>query len=63
MPHEMLEKIAASVPLGRIGTPEEIANIALFLASDNSAFITGMEIFVDGGSGLNNATFLDYPSD
>ena len=41
--------ITASVPLGRIGTPEEIAKAALFLASDDSSYITGIELFVDGG--------------
>jgi NAD(P)-dependent dehydrogenase (short-subunit alcohol dehydrogenase family) len=39
----------ASVPLGRIGTSDEIAKAALFLASDDSSFVTGIELFVDGG--------------
>ena len=41
--------MAASVPLGRIGTPDEIAKAALFLASDDSSFVTGIELFVNGG--------------
>jgi NAD(P)-dependent dehydrogenase (short-subunit alcohol dehydrogenase family) len=46
----MLKGMAAGIPLGRVGRPEEIANAALFLASDQSSFMTGGEIFVDGGS-------------
>jgi len=42
--------MAAMVPLGRVGTSDEIAKAALFLASDDSSFITGIELFVDGGA-------------
>jgi len=41
--------LAANVPLGRMGQPEEIGKAALFLASDDSSYITGIELFVDGG--------------
>jgi NAD(P)-dependent dehydrogenase (short-subunit alcohol dehydrogenase family) len=37
--------------MGRMGEPDEIAKVALFLASDESSFLTGIELFVDGGSG------------
>jgi NAD(P)-dependent dehydrogenase (short-subunit alcohol dehydrogenase family) len=38
------------IPMGRIGQPHEIATVALFLASDDSSFVTGTELFVDGGT-------------
>jgi NAD(P)-dependent dehydrogenase (short-subunit alcohol dehydrogenase family) len=41
--------LAAAVPLGRLGRPDEIANMALFLASDEASFVNGAELFVDGG--------------
>lgn len=43
------ELIKASVPMGRMGEPEDIANCVLFLASDESKYITGAELVVDGG--------------
>jgi NAD(P)-dependent dehydrogenase (short-subunit alcohol dehydrogenase family) len=46
---QMLDGLAASVPMKRLGHPDEIANAVLFLASDQSSFMTGAELFVDGG--------------
>ena len=45
----LVAKLATDVPLGRMGTPEDIARLALFLASDESAYVTGLAIPVDGG--------------
>jgi NAD(P)-dependent dehydrogenase (short-subunit alcohol dehydrogenase family) len=42
--------VVATVPLGRIGTPDDLGKAAVFLASDDSAYITGIELFVDGGA-------------
>ena len=44
-----MEELLGRVPLGRIGQPEEVAKLALFLASDDSAYSTGSEFVVDGG--------------
>jgi NAD(P)-dependent dehydrogenase (short-subunit alcohol dehydrogenase family) len=46
---ERRKMIAGAVPLGRLGTPEEIAKAVVFLASDDASYITGTELFVDGG--------------
>ena len=46
---ERMKTISSSVPLGRFGTPDEIAKAVVFLASDDSSYITGAELFVDGG--------------
>jgi 2-keto-3-deoxy-L-fuconate dehydrogenase len=46
---EMFEKLAKSQPIGRMGTPEEVASLALFLCSDEAAFITGVDYPLDGG--------------
>jgi hypothetical protein len=45
----MLDGFAAMIPLGHVGDPVDVAKAAVFLASDDSSFITGIELFVDGG--------------
>jgi NAD(P)-dependent dehydrogenase (short-subunit alcohol dehydrogenase family) len=46
---QRLKMLSNSVPLGRLGTPDEVAKAVVFLASDDSSYITGTELFVDGG--------------
>ncbi len=46
---EMFAKLAKTQPIGRMGTPDEVANLALFLCSDEAAFITGCDFPLDGG--------------
>ena len=48
---EYIKLCAAATPMNRVGTPDEIAKAAVFLASDDSSYITGIELFVDGGMG------------
>jgi glucose 1-dehydrogenase len=44
-----MEELLSEIPLGRMGKPEEVASLALYLASDASAYVTGSTFFVDGG--------------
>ncbi|MGF7162239.1 NAD(P)-dependent dehydrogenase (short-subunit alcohol dehydrogenase family) [Rhodoligotrophos appendicifer] len=46
----MMRFVSTTTPLGRLANPEETASAALFLASSESSFVTGSELFVDGGS-------------
>lgn len=46
---EMFEKLSKSQPIGRMGTPEEMAAVALYLCSDEAAFVTGSNYYIDGG--------------
>jgi 3-oxoacyl-[acyl-carrier protein] reductase len=46
---EARARITAGIPLGRMSTPNDVAQAALYLASDAAAFITGVELPVDGG--------------
>jgi NAD(P)-dependent dehydrogenase (short-subunit alcohol dehydrogenase family) len=46
---EMFDKLSKTQPIGRMGTPGEVAHLALYLCSDEAAFITGCDYLVDGG--------------
>jgi NAD(P)-dependent dehydrogenase (short-subunit alcohol dehydrogenase family) len=48
-PSEAIARIVSTVPMGRMAEPEEIARVALFLGSDDASFVTGIELFADGG--------------
>jgi NAD(P)-dependent dehydrogenase (short-subunit alcohol dehydrogenase family) len=50
VPKELMQEFIKQVPMGRMGTAAEVANAAVFLASDDSSFVTGTELLVDGGS-------------
>jgi 3-oxoacyl-[acyl-carrier protein] reductase len=50
---KLYNTIMAGIPFDRLGTPEEVANLALFLASDAASWITGQTIAVDGGQLLS----------
>jgi NAD(P)-dependent dehydrogenase (short-subunit alcohol dehydrogenase family) len=49
MDEEMKAQFESMIPRGKMGSPEEIASVALFLASDDSSYVNGMELVVDGG--------------
>ena len=49
-PDQLKERLYERIPMGRLGTAEEVANVILFLASDESSFVTGSEVVVDGGA-------------
>src|SRR5437870_4866397 len=48
-PAEYVRRVGAAVPVGRVGTPEEFANVVVFLASERASYVTGVAVQVDGG--------------
>jgi len=52
LPDEVQQAILANTPLGRLGTPEDVAGAVRFLCSDEASFVTGEVLLVDGGLGM-----------
>jgi 3-oxoacyl-[acyl-carrier protein] reductase len=50
---EVKNKLLSQIPMGKIGSPDDIANTVIFLASDEAGYITGQTITVDGGRIIN----------
>ncbi len=50
LPKEMVDRVSAGIPLGRVGEPEDIAHAYLYLASDKASYVTGLVLKVDGGA-------------
>jgi NAD(P)-dependent dehydrogenase (short-subunit alcohol dehydrogenase family) len=46
---QFMNNVVETIPMGRMGDPDEVAKAVSFLASDDSSYITGIELFVDGG--------------
>ncbi|MDP2044479.1 MAG: SDR family oxidoreductase, partial [Candidatus Omnitrophota bacterium] len=49
LPEDIKKKMLEAIPLAKLGTPQDVANLCLFLASDESSYITGQTITIDGG--------------
>jgi NAD(P)-dependent dehydrogenase (short-subunit alcohol dehydrogenase family) len=57
---EVIAQMVSTIPMGRMGTPEEVAKVALFLASADSSFIAGIELAVDGGEPKSDQTVWSH---
>jgi NAD(P)-dependent dehydrogenase (short-subunit alcohol dehydrogenase family) len=56
MPPDVLERVEATLPSGRMAEPEEVAALVAYLASEQAGYVTGQQIGIDGGFGLNTMT-------
>jgi acetoacetyl-CoA reductase len=56
MPPAVLERVTAGLPSGRMAEPEEVAALVAYLASEEAGYVTGQEVGIDGGAGLNTFT-------
>ncbi|HEX8648324.1 MAG TPA: SDR family oxidoreductase, partial [Thermoleophilaceae bacterium] len=56
MPPAVLERVTAALPAGRMAKPAEVAALVAYLASDEAGYVTGQQVGIDGGSGLNTMT-------
>jgi len=61
MPPEVLERVRAQMPSGRMGSPAEVAGLVAYLASEESGYVTGQAIGIDGGMALNTMSLTGAP--
>jgi 3-oxoacyl-[acyl-carrier protein] reductase len=57
---EHINNMSRAVPLGRLGTPEDVAHAILFLSSKEASYITGQNLIIDGGQTLPESHFSEY---
>ena len=63
MPREVLDRVDAVLPAGRMGSPQEVAALVAFLASEEAGYINGEAIGIDGGAGLNTMSLGSEPEE